>query len=252
MGLNPGPTALAVRGLSHWTTRGLPIICLDLVLVVKTAKCRSSSEQSRQSSWCPRPSYWVRVVLLIKSGVDLMVEYKALDAVRCGVSKTMKLGRSPLAVFSVAPSCRHPGAACAGCLVQSKTRSRRRLQGRLEERAARGVDSTQAPEREASSLCASKDMAGGGPARLLFAGRAGTLRGCLGCGSGWPSPVFSPPPTGCSSVAASVAGFSISTQRNGASLTALQASLTRVAGLFFLTKSSGVPPRIRTDWSSAS
>lgn len=102
MGLNPGPTALAVRGLSHWTTRGLPIIRLDLVLVVKTAKCHSSSEQSRQFSWCPRPSYWIRVVL-IESGVDLMVEYKALDAVRCGVSKTMKLGRSPLAAFSSSP-----------------------------------------------------------------------------------------------------------------------------------------------------
>lgn len=216
--------------------------------MVKTAKCRSSSEQSRQSSWCPRPSYWIRVVLLVKSGVDLMVEYKALDAVRSGVSKTMKLGRSPLAVFSVAPSCRHPGAACAGCLVQSKTRSRRHLQGRLGERVARGVDSTQAPEREASSLCASKDMAGGGPAR-----RRWDLEGLPWLWFRVAQPCLLPSPNWLL--------FSCYQRSRVQHLDPEERSqhdspsgVTHQSCwfVFFLTKSSGVPPRIRTDWSSAS
>ena len=32
-----------------------------------------------------------------------MVEYEALDTVRSGISKIMKLGRSPLAAFSSSP-----------------------------------------------------------------------------------------------------------------------------------------------------
>lgn len=63
----PRAPELGVRGLSHWTIGGVPIVCLGLVLVVKTAKCHSSREQSRQPSQCPKPSYWIRVVILIES-----------------------------------------------------------------------------------------------------------------------------------------------------------------------------------------
>ena len=101
--MEPRAPELGVRGLNHWTTRGAPIVRLDLVLVLRTAKGHSSPEESPQSSRCPRPSYWIQVVILIESGADLIIEYEALDAVRSGISKIMKLGRSPLAAFSSSP-----------------------------------------------------------------------------------------------------------------------------------------------------